>query len=198
MEFYNTLKIPSFPAGESSLGIKGWFLRTALAALGLFLLFYRSSTRITVPASIVAVVLANEICDLAKWLHFAPRPAAILDDVRVLGNLLTSSGTFSAHSVNMAAVAFVFWWRLGWKWGLPWALVAFLTGLPRVYVGAHFPSQVMLGWLAGALCGVLVAGSLAESLGHVRRRSLRARASEIPSSPTAVLSPLSSHRSVAP
>lgn len=140
-----------------SLGIKGWFLRIALAALGLFLLFYRSATRITVLASIVAVVLANEICDLAKWLHFAARPAAVLDDVRVLGNLLTSSGTFSAHSANMAAVAAVFWWRLGWKWGLSWALVALLTGLSRVYVGAHFPSQVMLGWMAGALCGVLVA-----------------------------------------
>lgn len=139
-----------------SLGIKGWFLRIALGLLAVFLLFYRSSTRIVVFASVIAVVLANELTDLAKWLVVADRPAVALENVRVLGNLLTSSGTLSAHSANMAAVAVVFWFQLGWKWGLPWALVAFLTGLSRVYVGAHFPSQVLLGWMAGALCGAVV------------------------------------------
>lgn len=140
-----------------SLGIKGWPLRIALAALIVVLLFYRRATRVAVIASVVAVILANELSDFAKWAFVEARPSVALEDVRVLGNLLTSSGTISGHAANMASVAVVFWLRLGAGWGVPWAVVAFLTGLSRVYVGAHFPSQVILGWLGGALCGVIVA-----------------------------------------
>lgn len=68
---------------------------------------------------------------------------------------LTSFGTASAHSANMMAVAVCFLWLyrpLGWFW----LGVAVLTGLSRIYVGVHWPSQVLLGWACGAFVATVV------------------------------------------
>ncbi len=143
-----------------SLGIKGWPLRIFLIGLAVFLLVRGHAHRIAALAAIAAAGLANEMCDLAKWAHFGWRPSADLPDVRILGAALTSSGTISAHSANMAAVAVVFWWRLGPKWGIPWAVVAFLTGLSRIYVGAHYPSQVLFGWTAGITAASIICAAI--------------------------------------
>jgi membrane-associated phospholipid phosphatase len=67
-----------------------------------------------------------------------------------------SPGTASAHSANMAAVAFAMTYCLGWKWGFPWIVIALLTGLSRVYTGAHYPTQVLLGWLCGVFAAWVV------------------------------------------
>ena len=45
---------------------------------------------------------------------------------------------------------------LGWRWGAPWIVVALLVGVSRVYVGVHFPSQVVFGWTLGIASGVVV------------------------------------------
>jgi undecaprenyl-diphosphatase len=66
-----------------------------------------------------------------------------------------SRGTASAHSANMAALAFAFCYFLGW-WGTPWIAVALLTGISRVYTGAHYPSQVLLGWACGIFAAFVV------------------------------------------
>lgn len=69
---------------------------------------------------------------------------------------MTSYGTASAHSANMAAIATALWMVLGWRWGLAWAVIALLTGLSRIYNGVHFPSQVLLGWTVGIFVGWLM------------------------------------------
>ena len=53
------------------------------------------------------------------------------------------------------AVAFVLTAVLG-RWGWMWIPIAFFVGISRVYVGVHYPSQVLLGWLCGAFAGFLV------------------------------------------
>jgi undecaprenyl-diphosphatase len=51
------------------------------------------------------------------------------------------------------AACFLYGFRpLGWVW----LVVAVLTGLSRVYVGVHYPSQVLLGWLCGAFAAMVV------------------------------------------
>ena len=70
----------------------------------------------------------------------------------------------------MAAVATVLVWRLGW-WGTPWVLIALFTGLSRIYVGVHYPSQVMFGWL----CGIGMATLVLKTWDHLetKRQSVR-------------------------
>jgi undecaprenyl-diphosphatase len=66
-----------------------------------------------------------------------------------------SKGTASAHSANMAALALTMCYFLR-RWGGPWVAVALLTGISRIYTGAHYPSQVLMGWACGLFASFVV------------------------------------------
>lgn len=126
------------------------------ALIGLFLtLVIAKGTRRTGWCLAPAFLLANEVCDVLKASLKMARPCVDLPDVILRVDLMTSYGTASAHSANMAAVAFVvtYFHR---AWGAPWIVVAFLTGISRIYVGVHYPSQVLFGWAVGIFSGFLV------------------------------------------
>lgn len=124
-----------------------------LAALGL--LVAGNATRKALFLGLAAVGLANEITDVLKGTFPDPRPCVELSDITLRVGKLTSSGTASAHSANMAALAIVFWLAFKWR-GSVWIAVALLTGLSRIYVGVHYPSQVLFGWTCGVFAGLVV------------------------------------------
>lgn len=108
---------------------------------------------------LASVCLANPTTDVLKNAFQMLRPCVEISDaiIRVNdGKPLTSFGTASAHSANMMALAVVFWYTTGWKGGAPWLIVALVTGLARIYVGVHYPSQVLFGWFTGAVCAMIV------------------------------------------
>jgi undecaprenyl-diphosphatase len=105
--------------------------------------------------SLLAIPLANEITDQFKKAMSHPRPFQVVDEVILRVGWSDSFGTASAHSANMMALGVTMTLVTG-KWGIPWLLVALFTGMSRVYVGAHYPSQVLLGWACGAFAAFLV------------------------------------------
>lgn len=140
-----------------SIGIKGLGLKIVFGVLAVALIAWPKSRYATIIA-LLSWPLANGITDLFK--NFLPmlRPTVDLPSAIVRVEPLTSAGTASGHSANMAAVAMAFVLNLGpWRsLDIPrraiitfWVLVAFLTGLSRIYVGVHYPYQVVLGWLVG-------------------------------------------------
>jgi undecaprenyl-diphosphatase len=130
-------------------------VKAVLGLLLLALLFANERTRRTAVQALIAFLVANTFTEFFKHLMPEHRPYQELKNVILWVGPAPSFGTASAHSANMAAIAFVFVYHLRW-WGSPWVAIALIVGISRVFCGAHYPHQVLLGWICGLLAGFLV------------------------------------------
>ncbi len=94
-------------------------------------------------------ITANEIMKVV--LH-GPRPYWYSSDVKTPGSAENSFGAPSGHAQD----AVVFWGTLAHriKTRAAWiiaTLIIILIGISRVYLAVHFPHDVLLGWLFGAI-----------------------------------------------
>ena len=106
---------------------------------------YREKLKLFVGAVLLETVIVHSL----KWYFKAPRPAQVLPEVYLIEKVYHNS--FPSGDTAMAFVIACFFsetlprtWKL-----LPW-IYAFLIAYGRIYVGAHFPLDV----IAGALIGV--------------------------------------------
>lgn len=100
-----------------------------------------------------------------KAMFMRPRPEIVPRLIDVDASWSLPSG----HAANSAAVfgaialvASVIWWRRGQRrtiWVVTAVLVG-LIGLSRVWLGVHWPSDVIAGWLVGAGWALLLAALL--------------------------------------
>lgn len=160
-------------------------VRIVLLAGILFFAFRRSTRKGTLIGAF-GWVLADYTTKLLKENIAFPRPYndPTLDfDLIVRMGTSDSMGTASAHAANMAFVATVLTFYFRW-WGTPWVVLAILVGFSRVYVAAHFPSQVLYGWLIGVALALGVC-FFAEWISKTARarKAANARHPEAPSGP---------------
>ena len=99
----------------------------------------------------VCLLFSVWLNDTLKLVLHAPRPYWVSQRVRAIG----SESTFGLPSGH-AQHATVMWGLLAASVNRPWAWIAalvmmFLIGLSRLYLGVHFPSDVVAGWAVGAL-----------------------------------------------
>lgn len=98
------------------------------------------------------VLLTSDAVNGALKLAFGwPRPYWVSDQVRALSSE-TSFGLPSGHAQNALAL----WGRLAAAVRRRWAvallaLLILLISLSRLYLGVHFPSDTLAGWLVGGL-----------------------------------------------
>ncbi len=98
----------------------------------------------------VALVLSVYLNSLIKDIVALPRPFVYTDDVTPL----RTPGEYSFPSGH-AQHAVVFWGLLALHFRKRWftgvaAAIMLLIGFSRVYLGVHFPSDVVAGWALGA------------------------------------------------
>lgn len=149
-----------------SVGIKGLALKIILGVVAVALLAW-PRTRLATILALLSWPLANLITDILKNTLPMLRPSVDFPEAIVRVERLSSPGTASAHAANMMAVAVAFMIGLApmrkTTWPLrgiiaAWFAVAILTGLSRIYVGVHYPTQVLIGFIVGAVAAVIVAG----------------------------------------
>ncbi|GAB4502217.1 MAG: hypothetical protein Fur0035_17650 [Anaerolineales bacterium] len=99
-----------------------------------------------------AILLLNTgVNGIFKLALHAPRPYWFNPAVKAL-SAEASFGAPSGHSQLAVGVwgSLAAWWRKPWGWALAIAII-FLIGFSRLYLGVHFPQDVLLGWALGAL-----------------------------------------------
>lgn len=101
---------------------------------------------------IPTLILTNETSDLLKVWVGRERPCVALPIEAITGKL--TSGSFpSAHSANTSAVVVLAGVLWGWRQVVFWGWLPIVVGISRVYVGVHYPSDVLAGWALGAFYG---------------------------------------------
>lgn len=99
----------------------------------------------------VILLLNTSLNDAAKLAIHGPRPYWYSPQVKAYATE-TSFGAPSGH----AQIATGVWGMLAdslkkrWAWLLAGGII-FLIGLSRLYLGVHFPHDVLLGWIIGGL-----------------------------------------------
>jgi undecaprenyl-diphosphatase len=84
-----------------------------------------------------------------------PRPFVTFTDLKIIIPTPSEFSFPSGHTASSFAAASVFYKHLPRKIGIPAIVLAGLIGLSRLYVGVHYPTDVIAGVLMGIFLGWL-------------------------------------------
>ena len=134
--------------------------------LTLLLLIFKRTRRMGVycAASMLLTLLVVNLC--IKPLAARTRPYELIEGLQILVSRPQDYSFPSGHSANSLTCAWTIFRLAPKKYGVPALVLAVLIALSRLYVGVHYPTDV----LAGAAIGIL----LSEVALRALRRPLRA------------------------
>ena len=134
---------------------KNWF--PLFGILYVMLLWKGGKKGRTAALLIIAVILLS---DQLSSSFFKPmfqrlRPCVALENVNMLIGLKTSYSFPSSHATNSFATAvfFSYYYPAG-KW--TYLIFAVLIAFSRVYVGVHYPFDVLIGAALGSICALVI------------------------------------------
>ena len=157
--------------------ISNRFVWIPLYLLLAFFLFrrYRKKAWIVVAAVVISVFLSDQSCNLIKRTVQRPRPShniELVDQVHLVAKpdgTLYKGGPYgfpSSHAANAMALAFIvvaFLTRERTLWTLLMFFWMLLVSYSRIYLGVHYPGDIIVGWCVGAIWSGLIIFGLQKS-----------------------------------
>ncbi len=108
---------------------------------------------------VVTFIMVFLVGDLLKSVQFRPRPYDVLTGVRLLVTPSVNSSFPSGHALVASAGAAAAWLMAGRKrYAAPLIVEAALVCYSRIYVGVHFPLDVLAGCVLGGCVACLTVG----------------------------------------
>ncbi len=122
--------------------------------LGLIIIAYwftgSRKSRMMVIQAMVAFVIAEMIGKIAGKFHLNYQPFAVLPDVNKLVDHAVDNSFPSDHTILFFSICFSFW-LVRKKTGWLWLILAFCVAISRIWVGVHYPFDVVIGALIGCV-----------------------------------------------
>jgi undecaprenyl-diphosphatase len=135
--------------------VESWIL---IYLFGFYFLFFKSGKkgRITAIALILTIVITDQFnSTILKELFGRIRPCHILTDINLLVGCGGGKSFPSSHAANNFAAAMVITYFFKKNY-IPFYIIAALVALSRVYVGVHYPIDIIGGAIVGSIIGFLV------------------------------------------
>ena len=117
-----------------------------------FLIFGKKKCSTSIPAAVVAVLTADWLSLILKDFFHRPRPHIYWEHVNVIFRKPWNDAFPSGHTAVIFAAAFVLsnYYPKQARWAY---VVAAWVAITRVYVGAHYPTDLVGGAVLGIACG---------------------------------------------
>ena len=120
--------------------------------LTLGLLCFRKTRRlgaICALSMLLGMVVTNLL--LKNWVRRV-RPYEVVASLERIVSAQKDWSFPSGHTTNSFACAWVLFRSAPKRWGMPALVLAALIGLSRLYVGVHYPTDVLVGLIIGVAC----------------------------------------------
>lgn len=164
----NHLRVPALNpvmVGITLLGTGGVVWITIL-----LLLLIRRRTRRYGLMGVVSLATGSLIYLILNRIVRRTRPFIAVKGLAMLGTKPLNYSFPSGHTTSAFAVAVIVFLCLPRKYGIPALILAALISFSRLYIGVHYPTDVLAGFLIGTLTAVVVHAFM---LRLFRQRDLR-------------------------
>lgn len=121
----------------------------------LFWFTKNKENKIMLVCASVAFILAEIIGKFTGLLHFNNQPFAVFADTNQLIEKAIDNSFPSDHTILFFSFCMSFWLFKKGKW-IVWILLAILVGVSRIWVGVHYPLDVIVGAFIGIVSAIII------------------------------------------